>query len=210
MWLIAGLGNPGKDYQNNRHNIGFMAVEQIASDYAFPSFKTKYSSLIAEGRMPIGVAQEKALLIMPQTYMNHSGRGIGEAANFYKIPTSRIVVFHDELDLAPGKVRIKKGGGAAGHNGLRSMDDWLPDSNYWRVRIGIGHPGDKAAVSNYVLGNFAKSDKDWIDPLVQAMSKHLGLLLQEQDELYMTKVAMETKPPKPKKPIPEKDTDNGI
>lgn len=206
MWLIVGLGNPGAEYKNNRHNIGFMAAERIAADYGFPAWRTKYASDCSEGR----IDGEKVMLLKPQTFMNLSGRGVGEAANFYKIPTDNIIVLHDELDLAPARMRVKKGGGAAGHNGLRSIDDWLPDQNYWRVRIGIGHPGDKAAVSNYVLGNFAKADQEWIDPMIKALSKHIGLMIAGKDGQYMTKVAQDIQPPKPKKTEEKKEQENGI
>lgn len=199
MWLIVGLGNPGKEYERNRHNIGFMAVDAIAAAHDFKPFKTKYKGEYVEGE----IAGEKVALLKPMTYMNESGRSVGEAARFYKIPTSNIIVFHDELDLAPGKIRTKTGGGAAGHNGLRSMDDWLDNPNYIRVRMGIGHPGDKARVHGYVLGNFAKADEDWLQPLLDAMAKHVPLLLQKNDTVFMSKVALAVQPPKEKTPKEE-------
>lgn len=213
MWLIVGLGNPGKEYERNRHNIGFMAVDEIASAFNFKPFKVKYKGEYVEGE----IAGEKVALLKPMTYMNESGRAVGEAARFYKIPTSNIIVFHDELDLAPAKIRTKTGGGAAGHNGLRSMDDWLDNPNYIRVRMGIGHPGDKDRVHGYVLGNFAKADEDWLVPLLHACAKHLPLLLQKNETVYMSKVALATQPPKDKTPkdqtakdkLPKEDK-NGI
>lgn len=203
MWLIVGLGNPGKEYENHRHNIGFMVADRIASDFSFPSPKKKFASEYSEGR----IGGEKALLLKPQTFMNNSGRAVAEAANFYKIPAERIVAFHDELDLPPGKIRWKKGGGAGGHNGLKSMDDWLTTQDYHRIRIGIGHPGDKDAVSGYVLSNFAKADQDWIPKLVESLSKHLPTLLQEDFSGYMSKIVLDTQPQRPNKPKEPKEQD---
>lgn len=200
MWLIVGLGNPGSEYERNRHNIGFMAVDAIASAHNFKPFKSKYKGDYVEGE----IAGEKVALLKPMTYMNESGRSVGEAARFYKIPTSNIIVFHDELDLTPGKIRTKTGGGAAGHNGLRSMDDWLDNADYIRVRMGIGHPGDKDRVHGYVLGNFAKSDEDWLQPLLDAVAKHAPLLLQNNDAGFMSRVALATQPPKEQKEKPPK------
>lgn len=205
MWLIVGLGNPGKEYERNRHNIGFMAADAIAADYKFKPFKAKYKGEYVEGL----IDDEKVALLKPMTYMNESGRSVADAARFYKIPTSQIIVFHDELDLAPGKMRVKTGGGAAGHNGLRSMDDWLENSDYVRVRLGIGHPGDKDRVHGYVLGNFAKADDDWIAPLLGNIAKNIGLLLRNQGEAFMTKVALATQPAKPVKEKPKEDK-NGL
>lgn len=199
MWLIVGLGNPGSEYEKNRHNIGFMLADAIADAFKFPPLKSKFKGLYAEGT----IAGEKVAILKPQTFMNESGRSAGEAARFYKIPTSNIIVLHDELDLAPGKVKIKIGGGAAGHNGLRSLDDWLDDANYKRVRLGIGHPGDKARVHGYVLGNFSKEDAKWLEPLIDAAAVQTSLLLQGDDAGFMTKVALATQPPKPKKEKPE-------
>lgn len=201
MWLLVGLGNPGQEYERNRHNIGFMAVDAIASAHNFKPFKSKYKGEYVEGE----IAGEKVALLKPLTYMNESGRSVGEVARFYKIPTSNIIVFHDELDLLPGKIRIKTGGGAAGHNGLRSMDDWLDNPNYIRVRMGIGHPGDKDRVHGYVLGNFAKSDEDWLQPLLDAVAKHAPLLLQNNDAGFMSRVALATQPPKEQKEKPSKE-----
>lgn len=186
MWLIVGLGNPGAEYAKHRHNIGFMAVDEIAAACGFKPFKTKYKGAYVEGE----IAGEKVALLKPMTFMNESGRSVAEAARFYKIPTSRILVFHDELDLLPGKVRVKTGGGAAGHNGLRSLDDWLDNPDYRRVRLGIGHPGDKDRVHGYVLGNFAREDEDWLSRLLPALAAHLPLLLQGKEAEFMSKVAL--------------------
>lgn len=188
MWLIVGLGNPGKEYERNRHNVGFMAVDEIISAYNFNSPRRKYRGDYTEGV----INGEKVAVLKPMTFMNESGRSVGEAARFYKIPTGNIIVLHDELDLQPGKIRTKVGGGAAGHNGLRSLDEWLDDSNYTRVRIGIGHPGDKNRVHGYVLGNFAKTDDAWLPPLLDAMAKHIPLLLQNNAAGFMSKVALDT------------------
>jgi PTH1 family peptidyl-tRNA hydrolase len=188
MWLIVGLGNPGKEYERNRHNIGFMAVDAIADAHSFNPFKKKYQGDYTEGT----IGGEKVALLKPMTFMNESGKSVAAAANFYKIPTSNILVFHDELDLQPGKIRTKTGGGAAGHNGLRSMDAWLDNSDYIRVRMGIGHPGDKDRVHGYVLGNFTKSDEDWLQKLLEAIAKHAPLLLHNNDAGFMSRVALAT------------------
>lgn len=201
MWLIVGLGNPGKEYEHNRHNIGFMAADLIAELYNFPPFKKKFKGDYAEGM----IAGEKVGLLKPQTFMNESGRSVGEAAQFYKISTSHIMTFHDELDVAPSKVKVKIGGGAGGHNGLRSMDDWLDDVNYKRVRLGIGHPGDKDRVHGYVLGNFSKEDAKWLPDLLKVVAKETPLLLKGDDAGFCTKVALALQPPKVKK-----EKENGI
>ncbi|MDY0030200.1 MAG: aminoacyl-tRNA hydrolase [Pseudobdellovibrionaceae bacterium] len=213
MILLVGLGNPGSEYERNRHNIGFMAIDEIADFYGFSAFRQKYKGLYSEGT----IKGEKVALLKPQTYMNESGRSVGEVAKFYKIPTSDIIAFHDELDCAPGKIKIKIGGGAAGHNGLRSMDDWLDNSNYKRVRMGIGHPGDKERVAGYVLGNFAKSDEDWLTKLIAAIAKETPVLLKGDDAGFLNNVARAIQPPKPKKEKTteqndqvKKDEENGI
>ncbi|MBE2192331.1 MAG: aminoacyl-tRNA hydrolase [Alphaproteobacteria bacterium] len=197
MILIVGLGNPGSEYERNRHNIGFMAVDAIAGTFGFPPFKNKYKGLYAEGI----IKGEKVALLKPQTYMNESGRSVGDVARFYKIPTSEIIVFHDELDITAGKLKIKIGGGAAGHNGLRSMDDWLDNPNYKRVRMGIGHPGDKDRVTGYVLGNFTKSDEEWLEKLLLVLAKETPSLLKGDDAGFLTNVARATQPPKEKKEV---------
>jgi len=185
MWLLVGLGNPGDKYEYNRHNIGFLAVDAIADTYGFPAYKKKFQGLMAEGH----IEGEKVILLKPQTYMNNSGQSVGEAAKFYKIPLDRIAVFHDELDLGAGKIRTKKGGGNAGHNGLRSMDSHLNSNDYWRIRLGIGHPGDKAMVHNHVLSNFSKDELIWLKPLIEAVADHAPLMVQGKDNEFMSKVA---------------------
>src|SRR6476661_1253365 len=166
MLLFVGLGNPGRQYSGNRHNIGFMAIEAIARQHGFPVARTKYQALTTEGT----IGGERVILMQPQTYMNESGRAVGEAARFHKIPLENIVVFHDELDLPPAKLRVKTGGGNAGHNGLRSITAHL-GNDYRRVRLGIGHPGNKDLVMPHVLGDFAKSDRPWVEALIEAVAK---------------------------------------
>lgn len=185
MWLLVGLGNPGAKHERNRHNVGFMAVDAIAREYGIGPFKAKHNGLLAEGR----IGEHKVALLKPQTYMNESGRSVGPAAKFYKIPPERIVTFHDELDLAEAKIRVKTGGGNAGHNGLRSMDAHLGTPNYMRVRLGIGHPGDKDRVHGYVLGDFSKAEQEWVEPYLDALASHVGLLLDGKDNEFMSKVA---------------------
>lgn len=185
MWLFAGLGNPGDKYARNRHNIGFAVIDAIADEYGFPPFKAKFQGLISEGR----VEGEKVALLKPETYMNESGQSIGKAAKFYKIKPKRIVAFHDELDIAPGKMKVKQGGGVAGHNGLKSMRAHLGTADFLRVRIGIGHPGDKNRVSGYVLSDFAKAEQDGMARMVEAIAGHVGLLVQENEGDFMTRVA---------------------
>jgi peptidyl-tRNA hydrolase, PTH1 family len=187
MWLFAGLGNPGDEYANNRHNIGFMAIDEIADRYGFPPFRSKFQGQLSEGK----IAGQKIVLLKPQTYMNNSGQSVVAAAKFYKMKTNQVVVFYDELDLEPGKVRVKLGGGAAGHNGIKSMHAHMPDANFWRVRMGIGHPGDKDRVSDYVLSNFSKEDKKWLKILLEAVGIHATLLAEGNDGDFMTKVAMD-------------------
>ena len=184
MWLIAGLGNPGDKHQKNRHNVGFMAVDAIADEHGIGPFRAKFQSEMAEGR----IGGEKVVLLKPQTFMNESGQGVGKAAKFYKIAPDRVIVFHDELDLDPGKCRVKMGGGVAGHNGLKSIKSHLGTADFMRVRIGIGHPGDKNRVSGYVLSDFAKADQDWVERLVPAIGRYADLLLEGSDD-FMTRVA---------------------
>lgn len=194
MWLFVGLGNPGDKYQHNRHNIGFMAVDEFVRRHNFSGWAKKFQGLVCEGSLD----GEKVLLLKPQTYMNLSGQSVRAAADFYKIPTDNIVVFHDELDLLSGKIRTKKGGGSGGHNGIKSIDEHLgPD--YWRVRMGVGHPGEKDLVTHHVLGDFAKADKVWLEKLLDAMAENAGLLVQEKMELFMTKAAQALQPPKEEK-----------
>jgi PTH1 family peptidyl-tRNA hydrolase len=176
MLLFVGLGNPGRQYARNRHNIGFMALEAIARRHGFSTARSRFQGLVSEG----SIAGEKVLLLQPQTYMNESGRAVGEAARFHKIPVGDIVVFHDELDLAPAKCRIKTGGGVAGHNGLRSITAHV-GNDYRRVRLGIGHPGDKSLVHSYVLNDFAKSEEPWVEALCDALADNAALLAKGDD-----------------------------
>ncbi|MEP1209379.1 MAG: aminoacyl-tRNA hydrolase [Rhizobiaceae bacterium] len=192
MLLIVGLGNPGPKYAKQRHNVGFMAVDEIHRHEGFPDWKAKFQALISEGQ----IAGEKCLLVKPTTYMNESGRSVGEIARFYKIPESDVVVLYDELDLAPGKVRIKTGGGAGGHNGIRSIDAHL-GKNYRRVRIGIGHPGQKDRVSGHVLGDFAKADAAWRDPLLDEIGRNADMLVKGDDAGFMNRLALSTQSNEP-------------
>lgn len=186
MKLLVGLGNPGAKYAENRHNIGFKIVDKILELNGFSSFKDKFSGQVAEGR----IGGERVLLLKPSTYMNESGRSVQAAAQFYKIDPKSIIAFHDELDLAPGKMRVKFGGGHAGHNGLRSMQVHLGGPDFWRVRLGIGHPGHKDRVSPYVLGDFSKAEREaWVEGFIDAVARKVDLLLQGQAEDYMTQVA---------------------
>jgi len=169
----------------NRHNIGFMALDTIAIRHGFGPWRPRFKGLVAEGQ----VGGEKVLALKPQTYMNASGESVQAAVAFYKLPIEAITAFHDELDLVPGKVRVKRGGGAAGHNGLRSMDRMLGTPDYWRVRLGIGHPGDKARVLGHVLGDFGREDRDWLVPLLDAVADAAPLLASGRAEDFMTKVA---------------------
>ena len=199
MWLIVGLGNPGSQYQYNRHNIGFMAVDEIIRRHNFSTPSKKFQAIVSEGTL----GGEKVLLMKPQTFMNLSGQAVQAAAAFYKVPLEQVIVFHDELDLAAGKIRTKIGGGAAGHNGLRSMDEHLgPD--YWRVRLGIGHPGDKDRVHSYVLGDFAKGDENWLTKLLEAIGDNAERLVKKDMDGFMSKVSQALAPPRPEKPKTEK------
>ena len=186
MLLWVGLGNPEPGMARNRHNIGFMAVDTIAIKYGFSPWRQRFKGLVSEG----SVAGEKILALKPQTYMNESGVSVQQASAFYKLPPEDITAFHDELDLAPGKVRVKRGGGAAGHNGLRSMDRILGTQEYWRVRLGIGHPGQKERVLGHVLSDFMKEDREWLLPVLDAVADAAPLLVQGKPEDFMTKVAL--------------------
>ncbi|HWA68594.1 MAG TPA: aminoacyl-tRNA hydrolase [Rhizomicrobium sp.] len=196
--LVAGLGNPGSQYARNRHNAGFIVLDELAAHYRFGPWKAKFDGLLSEGTLD----GRKVWLLKPQTFMNLSGGSIGPALRFFKLPLSALVVVHDEIDLAAGKVKVKTGGGDAGQNGLRSITAALgPD--YRRVRLGIGHPGDKDRVTGHVLQNFSKDDIDWLRPLVGAMVEAAPLLARDDDAGFMSKVALLTAPTKPKK----KDTE---
>ncbi|HTC10978.1 MAG TPA: aminoacyl-tRNA hydrolase [Acetobacteraceae bacterium] len=186
MQLWVGLGNPEPGMARNRHNIGFMAVDVIAIHHGFSPWRSRFKGLVAEGT----VGRHKVLALKPRTYMNASGESVQAAASFYKVAPEMITAFHDELDLAPGKLRVKRGGGAAGHNGLRSMDRQLGTPDYWRVRLGIGHPGDKERVLGHVLGDFGKSDRDWLVRFLDAVADAAELLADGKPEEFMTKVAL--------------------
>jgi PTH1 family peptidyl-tRNA hydrolase len=188
MKLFVGLGNPGAQYAFNRHNVGFMAVDVMAAAHGFSPWRKRFQGLTCEGRL----GGEQVLLLKPQTFMNESGRSAGEAARFYKVPVGDIVVFHDELDLAPGKVRVKIGGGVAGHNGLKSLTAHL-GNDYMRVRIGIGHPGHRERVIGHVMRDFAKADMEWLEPVLDAMSDAAPVLAKGEKDRFQTQVAHETR-----------------
>jgi peptidyl-tRNA hydrolase, PTH1 family len=184
MKLLVGLGNPGNQYEGNRHNIGFMAIDAIARAHGFGPWKSKHAGLLSEGT----IGGERVMLLKPQTFMNKSGDSVQQVARFFKIANGDIAVFYDELDLAPGKVRVKVGGGNGGHNGLRSIDPQI-GLDYKRVRFGIGHPG-KEFVTPHVLGDFAKADRAWLDPLLDEIGRHVQLLLDGDDNGFMNKLAL--------------------
>ena len=183
MLLLVGLGNPGARYAGNRHNIGFLAVQEIAKRQGLGPWRRRFAGVACEG--PLGSV--RTLLLLPATFMNESGRAVAEAAHFYKISPADITVFHDEIDLPPGKVRVKIGGGIAGHNGLRSISEHI-GNDYRRVRIGVGHPGDKDLVQHYVLSDFAKSDRGWVDALVAIIGENAELIARGQDASFQNKV----------------------
>ena len=185
MLLFAGLGNPGGKYQNNRHNVGFMAADAIARRHDFSPWSKKFQGLFAEGT----IGGEKILLIKPQTFMNLSGQSVGEAMRFYKLQPGDVTVFYDELDLLAGKVRVKVGGGAGGHNGIRSLDQHIGNP-YRRIRIGIGHPGVKELVHGHVLGDFAKADAEWLEPLLDAIAENADKLAKGDDSGFMNKLSL--------------------
>ncbi len=194
MQLFIGLGNPGAKYALNRHNIGFMALDRIAAAHGFSPWRGKFQGALSEGRF----GSTKVALLKPETFMNLSGQSVGAAMRFYKLDPADITVFHDELDLAPGKLRVKTGGGHAGHNGLRSLHQHIgPD--YRRVRIGIGHPGHKDRVSGYVLHDFAKSDQGWLDDILRGIADGAGDLAGGDDGRFMNKVALRVAPPRSSK-----------
>ena len=185
MHLIVGLGNPGDKYSRNRHNIGFMAVDAIASRHGFPPYREKFKGLVSEGT----IAGEKVLILKPQTWMNLSGESVEATLQFYKLSAADVTVVYDEIDLVPGKSRIKRGGGSGGHNGLRSIDPRIgPD--YRRIRLGVGHPGHKDAVMPWVLGDFSKADREWLDPLLDALAANADLIVKGDDNTLMNKLAI--------------------
>jgi len=198
--LVAGLGNPGAQYARNRHNAGFILADEIHAHYRFSPWKAKFDGLLAEGML----GGRKTYLLKPQTFMNLSGDSVGPALRFFKLPMDALVVLHDEIDLAAGKIKVKTGGGDAGQNGLRSITATLgPD--YRRVRIGIGHPGDKDRVTGHVLANFSADEIAWLKPLVMAMVEAAPLLAKDDDAGFMSKVALLIAPPK--EPPKKKDTE---
>jgi PTH1 family peptidyl-tRNA hydrolase len=201
MLLLVGLGNPGPKYEKNRHNIGFMAVDEIVRRHSFPPFRARFQSLAAEGSLD----GEKVLALKPTTFMNESGRAVGEAMRFYKLAPEDVVVIHDELDLATGKIRVKRGGGHAGHNGLRSIDAHI-GKEYHRLRIGIGHPDDKDRVHGYVLGDFAKTESVLVEKIVDAIAECASYLGSRRYDAFMSQVAMRLNPPRPK---PENPAERG-
>lgn len=174
-WLIVGLGNPGREYELNRHNIGFLAVDQLVEKYGVGSDKKAFQSIVHSG----SINGTQVLFVKPQTYMNVSGEAVGAAARFYKVPIENIIVLHDELDLAANTIRIRQGGGSAGHNGLKSIDQHA-GNNFWRIRMGIGHPGDKDRVTGHVLGNFKDEEFEWLEPLLKTLTDNFGLMLNGQ------------------------------
>ncbi len=187
MRLLIGLGNPGKSYAKHRHNVGFMALAEICDAYGFSKPQSKFGGALAEGK----IAGERVFAFFPMSYMNNSGEPAGELVRFYKIPLEHITIFHDELDLPLAKIRVKTGGGNGGHNGLKSLDAHLGE-NYQRVRIGIGHPGNKDLVSDYVLSNFSKEERAAVDELNAALAKHVPLLIQGDAAGFASKVALAT------------------
>lgn len=218
MKLFVGLGNPGAGYAGNRHNIGFMAVDRIAVDHGFGPWKKAFKGFVADGRL----GAERVLLLKPDTFMNLSGQAVQAAMTFHKILPADVVIFHDELDLAPGKIRTKLGGGHAGHNGLRSIHGHIGEA-YGRVRLGIGHPGHKDAVAGYVLHDFAKADADWLEDLLRGISDGAALLAADENAKFLNTVALRMSPqrvstgtrpgkidaatPKPTKPAVEAPTE---
>ena len=191
MKLFVGLGNPGAKYAGNRHNIGYMAVERIAADHGFGPWKRAFKGLVSEGRL----GAEKVVLLKPETFMNLSGEAVQAAMAFYKLAPADVVVFHDELDLAPGKLRVKQGGGHAGHNGLRSIHGHIGEA-YGRVRMGIGHPGHKDAVASYVLHDFAKADQDWLEDVLRGVSDGAVALAEGDATRFMNAVSLRVAPPR--------------
>ncbi|MBR9652627.1 aminoacyl-tRNA hydrolase [Thalassovita aquimarina] len=201
MQLWVGLGNPGAKYAGNRHNIGFMALDRIADNHGFAPWRKKFQGQLSEGKL----GSEKVILLKPETFMNLSGQSVGEAMRFYKLSPADVMVFHDELDLAPGKARVKQGGGHAGHNGLRSIHQHI-GADYGRVRLGIGHPGHKDRVAGYVLSDFAKADQDWLDDLLRGISDGAADLAAGDSGRFLNAVALRVAPPRSSggaKPKPE-------
>ncbi|MQA65663.1 MAG: aminoacyl-tRNA hydrolase [Alphaproteobacteria bacterium] len=203
MRLLVGLGNPGARYARTRHNIGFMAVDEIVRRHGFGPWRARFQGKCAEGT----VAGEKILALKPETWMNHSGRAVGEAVRFFKIEPAQVIVLHDEIDLAAGKIRFKIGGGNAGHNGLRDIDAHI-GRDYARVRLGVGHPGVADDVHDHVLDEFSKADMAWVTPLVAAVAEAFPLLAGDDGARFLTRVALILNPPPPKPPHPRATDDD--
>jgi len=197
MLILVGLGNPGVKYAQTRHNIGWMAVDRIAEDHSFGPWRSKFQGQVSEGRL----GGEKVLLLKPETFMNLSGQSVGEALRFYKLESEALWVFHDELDLAPGKIRVKRGGGHAGHNGLRSLHQHV-GAEYGRIRMGVGHPGHKDLVSQFVLQAFAKADQDWLEDLLRGLSDGAPELAAGKPDRFLNAVALRVSPPRSSKNEP--------
>jgi PTH1 family peptidyl-tRNA hydrolase len=195
MKILVGLGNPGSKYEQNRHNVGFMALEAVARDCTASSWRRRFQGQTAEAE----IGGTKCLLLKPDTYMNESGRAVGEAVRFYKLSAADVIVFHDELDLEPGKLRVKNGGGHAGHNGLRSISAHI-GNDFARVRIGIGHPGSREAVTHYVLHDFSREDRKWLEELLPAIAKSVPYLVKGDDARFMNEIARICRPLSVKKP----------
>ena len=193
MHLLVGLGNPGPKYRGNRHNIGFMAVDEIVRRHGFSPWRKRFHGEVSEGQS----GGEKLLVLKPMTFMNESGRAAGDAMRFYDIDPARVIVLYDELDLEPGKLRVKLGGGAAGHNGIRSMIAHV-GPHFQRVRLGIGHPGDKNLVYPHVLSDFTKTDKAWLEPLIAAVAENIALLVSGEEGSFQNKVHLAVNPPREK------------
>ncbi|MGB8276258.1 MAG: aminoacyl-tRNA hydrolase [Alphaproteobacteria bacterium] len=204
MLLLVGLGNPGPSHARNRHNVGFMALDRIVQRHSFGPMRDRFHAQSREG----SVGDHRALALKPQTYMNLSGRAVAAAMRFYKVQPADVFVLHDEIDLSPGKVRAKCGGGTAGHNGLRSIEDYI-GPEFWRVRIGVGRPEGERDAAGYVLQNFGAEDKVWLDPVLEAIALSLPLLLAGAAPRFMNDVARMTAPPKPKRPKPAPGADAG-
>ncbi len=202
--LLTGLGNPGAEYARNRHNAGFMAVDVIHESYDFGPWRRRFQGVVSEGKL----AGRRTYLLKPMTYMNDSGIAVAAAAQFFKVPNDAIVVMHDEIDLAAGKLRAKRGGGDAGHNGLRSITAAI-GSDYRRVRIGVGHPGEKARVHGHVLNNFSKADEAWLVPLLSAIAEAAPHLAKNDDPGFMNKVTVILKPPAKREDPARKGPDSG-
>ena len=201
MKLLVGLGNPGAKYAQNRHNIGFMALDRIAADHGFGGWRTKFQGQTCDGRL----GSERVTLLKPETFMNLSGQSVGEAMRYLKLSPEDVIVFHDEIDLAPGKVRLKTGGGHAGHNGLRSIHSHIgPD--YDRVRLGVGHPGHKDAVPGYVLRDFPKADADWLDDEMRGISDGIVDLVAGDGGKFLNAIALRVAPPRSSKSAPKPKT----